>query len=98
MVQPKLMLPEWLIGEPPDKGPRTFLIHTCEPRFIAEVFNGDDADGLLDSFSYALSNGQSLARFVWMDKPGWSENPPDERLLKLLESADRAELEKWPTT
>lgn len=70
---------EWIVGE--GVIGRDYLIHTLEPRFIAEIFD----EPPLDKFEFSLSNGQTLANFVWSDDP-----PTSKELIRLLARADEA--------
>lgn len=80
---------EWLVAESLD-GRRTYLIHARPPRFLAEILDEDDYAGILDGLSYSLRNGQSLARFAWLDPVDWRTHPVESRLLELLKAADAA--------
>ena len=71
----------WIIGESAT-AERTYVIHTQEPRFIGEVFDEDDADGILSSCSFAMTNGQSLANLIFID-----DIPGNDELTVLLSEA-----------
>ena len=57
---------EWMVGEAID-GRRQWIVHTREPRFIAEII--DDDDELNPPFEYQMSSSQWLCNFLWLDEP-----------------------------
>lgn len=72
---------EWILGRSPHSH-RRYLIHTVEPRFIAEIFTADDPEGILSGLSYELPDGCTLANLVFSDDvPTW------EALIILLGKA-----------
>jgi len=83
MISP---IPEWLFCEDSD-GERQFIFHTTAPAFVAEIFDADDPDGVLDSLTVGLNNGQALANIVWYDD---SDRYFSQSLLRRLNSAIKA--------
>gem|GEM_PF-4335597 len=72
---------EWIQGHCPQTH-RHYMIHTVAPRFIAEIFDEDDPEGILSGLSYELPDGRSLGNLVFDDDvPAW------EALVLLLGKA-----------
>lgn len=69
---------EWIFGSC-SKGIRKYLVHTVEPRFIAEIFAEDDPAGILDPLSYVLPDGRSLACIEFCGVP-----PTENTMLELV--------------
>ncbi|MGE0760789.1 MAG: hypothetical protein AB7O38_27510 [Pirellulaceae bacterium] len=67
----------WIIGQG-IATERPYIIHTEKPRFMAQVFEEGDPDGILAPLSYSLRDGRSLARFAFYD------DLPDERTLRAI--------------
>lgn len=72
---------EWMVAEGVD-GQRQWIVHTAEPRFIAEIVD-DDNDSLNPPFEYQTNSGQWLCNFTWYD-------PPPEDLTILCREAEEA--------
>lgn len=75
---------DWLIAEGVD-GTRQYIVHTCEPAFIAEIFDSDEAP-MLGEIEYAMTTGQVLSHFYWYDEPVTSERD----FMALCEAAEWA--------
>lgn len=67
----------WIVGQG-IATERPYVIHTENPRFIAQVFEEGDPDGILAPLRYSLRDGRSLARFAFYD------DLPDERTLRSI--------------
>jgi hypothetical protein len=67
----------WIVGQG-TASERPYIIHTEKPRFMAQVFEEGDPDGILAPLSYSLRDGRSLARFAFYD------DLPDERTLRSI--------------
>jgi len=80
---------KWLVAESLD-GRRLYLVHGHRPRFVARIFEEDDPADVLDSLSYRLPTGESLAGFVWLDAVDWQTHPVEPELLDLLKRAGEA--------
>lgn len=63
-----------------DSGRRSYVVHTREPRFIAEHFDFDDPilDGFDSDGMYDLGEGEVIANVVWID------SPPDRETLAAI--------------
>jgi len=82
-IEQQIKLPEeWMIGESV-KGKRQWIVHTFEPRFIAEIFDDDSEDMGIGGLQYQMRNCQWLCNFLWLD-------PPPEDLTSLLQEAEDA--------
>lgn len=68
---------EWIIGEGIDAAARWYVIHTREPRFIAEVCDEDEAP--LTPLSWVIGDGQIITSVVFYDDP-----PAGEELDRLM--------------
>ena len=75
---------EWMIGESTD-GQRQWIVHTKEPRFIAEIVD-DDEDMFNPPFEYQMRNNQWLCNFVWYDYP------PDDLTIICMEAQESIEI------
>lgn len=72
----------WIIGQG-SSTERPYVIHTEQPRFIAQIFDEGDPNGILVPLSYSLRDGRSLASFAFYD-----DLPDEKTLLTILRSAD----------
>ena len=73
---------EWLWAD--DVGAKhSYIIHTHQPRFIAEM---SDEDELHPPFEFCLKTGEMLCNFTWLD-------PPPEDLTQVLNEAETFILE-----
>ena len=78
---------EWLIGENVP-GDRQYVIHTCEPVFIAEIYDEDDAP-VIDEIEFAMNNGQVLSRLVWYGEPVTQERAFVDLCSRAAEAIER---------
>jgi len=81
---PKEPREEWLIAEGVD-GTREYVVHTCEPDFIAEIFDSDKAP-VVGEIEYGMTTSQVLSRFYSYGEPVTSER----EFMALCEAAERA--------
>lgn len=70
-------LPEWLIAED-HACTRWFIMHTCSPRFIAEIFDDEETGGNIF--------GSPAGEIIWLDEPPL--NP--QRAARLMRRAGDA--------
>ena len=78
VAQRKIDLPEWLIADNLDKE-RWFILHTTEPRFLAEIADGESFN---PPFEYELDSGEYLCNFLWFE-------PPPEDLTLICEQVNQ---------
>jgi len=57
---------EWLWADDVG-GLHSYIMHTRQPRFIAELVEDDEA--LNPPFEYETRRGETLCNFVWLDEP-----------------------------
>ena len=62
---------EWIVGEGLESPGRWYVIHTFEPRFVAEIC--DDMD-LESGITWSLANGQSACNVEFYDAPPGGED------------------------
>jgi hypothetical protein len=63
---------------------RHFLIHTEAPRFLAEIADETEDEGILDEMVLVLGGGLALFNMVWFDR-----RPSAEDLIRLCGQARR---------
>jgi len=80
---------EWLVAESLD-GKRTYLMHLRWPRFVGRVFDEEDDEGVLDTLSVGLPDGQSLAEIIWLDPVDLETHPAESALVDLARRAGEA--------
>ena len=88
----------WLVAENL-LGDQTFLIHTAEPRFTAEIFDEEAAP--VEGLTVQLSNGQYAGHFEFIDEPpAWGTSDWVEvgqvmgRALNVYDGVIEADLER----
>lgn len=65
---PRAALPRWLIDDTADIGQaRVFVVHTARPRFVGELFPGDETP--LAGVTIAAPHGESVGAIHWIDEP-----------------------------
>lgn len=57
----------WIVGEGLEEPGRWYVIHTGEPRFIAEICDEDEAG--VGGIQWVLANGQIAQNIVFDDEP-----------------------------
>jgi hypothetical protein len=89
-------LPEWLIDKHSAVG-RTFVAHTREPRFFAEVVaTAALCDDDLRAFRLDLAGGLSLCRVVWIEVPLFKPKELIPSLRQALDGAARVTTDAKP--
>lgn len=82
--QNKIEFPEWLIADDLDRK-RWFVLHTKEPRFIAEIADGESFN---PPFEYELDSGEYLCNFLWFDLPPEDMTLICEQVNQIIEQYD----------